>query len=117
MSSSLTSDDDLVRAINQGVDEARVKRRVIDTTTARQIAAAIHRGLGSELERFAGTGRIRRHQVARLELHYLTADEPQMKKWREALLAFITDDQRKQASSSKTDDTTQEGGSHDAPCS
>lgn|GEM_PF-5175152 len=109
MSSSLTSDDDLVRAINQGVDEAKVKRRVIDVDTARRIAAAVHQGLGTELERFAGTGRIRRHQVARLELHYLTVEERKLRRWREALLKFLTDDQRKQAK--------QKGGGHETPSS
>jgi hypothetical protein len=86
---------------------------VIDVDTARQIAAAVHQGLGSELERFAGTGRIRRHQVARLELHYLTVDEPQMKKWREALLAFITNDQREQAK--QADTTSRAKGGSDEP--
>lgn len=118
MSSSLTSDDDLVQAINQGVDEAKVKRRVIDADTARRIAAAVHQGLGTELERFAGTGRLRRHQVARLELHYLTVDDPQMRRWREALLAFITDDQRRKARRTGAGTGSRaEGGGHDAPCS
>jgi len=109
MSNNQKMEDDLVRHINQALDLAEAEGRLIDQDLARQIAAAVHQGLGSELAHFAGTGRIRRHHVARLELHYLTADEPQMRQWREALLKFITDDQRKQAK--------RKGGGHDAPCS
>jgi hypothetical protein len=109
MSNNQKMEDDLVRRIDQALDVAATEGRIIDRALARQIAAAVHRGLGSELERFAGTGRIRRHQVARLELHYLTVDNPQMLRWRKALLMFITNDQREQAK--------RKGGGHDTPCS
>ena len=37
MSSSLTPDEELVQAIDQGVEEAKVKRRVISTKYAKEI--------------------------------------------------------------------------------
>jgi len=109
MSNNQKMEDDLVRHIDRSLDVAESQGRLIDQGLARQIAAVVHQGLGTDLERFAGTGRIRRHQVARLELHYLTVDEPQMRQWREALLKFITYDQRKQAK--------RKGGGHEMPCS
>jgi len=116
MSNNQKMEEDLVRHIDQMLDVAEAEGRLIDQDLARQIAAAVHQGLGSELAHFAGTGRIGRHQVARLELHYLTVGEPQMRRWREALLAFITDDQRKQARR-KGNGSKMKGDGHDAPCS
>jgi len=116
MSNNQKMEDDLVRHIDRSLDVAEAEGRLIDQDLARQVAAAVHRGLGTELERFAGTGRIRRHQVARLELHYLTVEERKLRRWREALLKFITDDQRKQAKRKDSGSKT-EGGGHEKPCS
>lgn len=67
---------------------------VISRPVARLIAAAVHRGVDSELRQFAMTGVIKQHQVARLELFYTVRDEPGFQDWAEALRAFITRDQR-----------------------
>ena len=67
---------------------------VISKPTARLIAAAIHRGVDSELKRFAETGIIERPQVARLELFYTVRDEPEFERWADALRAFITADEQ-----------------------
>ena len=117
MSNNQKMEDDLVRHIDQALDIAESQGRLIDQDLARQIAAAVHQGLGTELERFAGTGRIRRHQVARLELHYLTVEERKLRRWREALLKFITADQRRQQAKRKNNGTETKGGGHETPCS
>ena len=84
----------MIRLIAEGVAQAQRENRAIDRTTARRIAACVHRGLGGELERFAGTGVLRNPHAARLELFYSTVDEPQLQGWRVALRRFITEDAR-----------------------
>ncbi|MDR3106777.1 MAG: hypothetical protein LBU05_01060 [Bifidobacteriaceae bacterium] len=88
-------EEELARVVNGGIAEAAAAGgRVVDRDTARRIAAAIHRGLGGELERFAATGEIRHHHVARLELFYSLKDEPRFTAWRTALREFINHDAR-----------------------
>jgi DNA invertase Pin-like site-specific DNA recombinase len=85
---------ELVRVIQAGIAQAEAAGRVIDRNTARRIAAAVHRGLGGELERFAATGKLRHHHAARLELFATLQDEPRFSGWRAALRAFINEDAR-----------------------
>lgn len=80
----------MARLINQGIAQAEDHSRPIDTVTARRIAACLHRGLGGELARFAGSGQLVHHQAARLELFYSTKDEPDFQPWRLALRRYIT---------------------------
>jgi hypothetical protein len=75
--------------IQAGITAAQSEGRVIDQATARRIAACLHRGLGGELEHFAGTGQIVQPQVAREELFYATAGEQQFTVWRIALRAYV----------------------------
>lgn len=75
--------------IETGITTATAEHRVIDTDTARRIAACLHRGLGGELEHFAGTGRIRHLHAARLELFYAARDEPSLQPWRAALKDYL----------------------------
>ena len=84
----------MIRLIAEGVAQAQRENRAIDRTTARRIAACVHRGLGGELERFAGAGVLKNPHAARLELFYSTVDEPQFQGWRVALRRFITEDAR-----------------------
>jgi hypothetical protein len=83
--------DDLVMAqlIQDGITDAEAAKRTIDEVTARRIAACLHRGLGGELERLAGTGKLRNPQVAREELFYSAGGERRFMKWRTVLLAYI----------------------------
>jgi hypothetical protein len=67
---------------------------VIGRDTAQLIAAAVHRGVSSELKHFAETGVIKHHQLARLELFYTVKDELKFIKWANALRDYITMDQR-----------------------
>lgn len=68
---------------------------VVSRSTAQLIAAALHRGADSELKRFAETGAIARHQVARLELFYTMVGEPRFASWAATLRDYITEDERK----------------------
>jgi hypothetical protein len=87
----ITGSDDAAIAglIHDGIKAAESQGRVIDEATARRIAACLHRGLGGELERLAGTGRLANPQVAREELFYSASGERQFAGWRVALLGFI----------------------------
>jgi hypothetical protein len=67
---------------------------IITQNTAQLIAAAVHRGVNSELKCFAETGIIKRHQLARLELFYTVKDELKFIRWANALRDYITMDQR-----------------------
>jgi hypothetical protein len=89
-----SKDDIMTTNINLGIARAAAEGRVIDAATARRIAAATHRGLDSELARFAGSGRLERFQVARLELHQTVKGEPQLAPWAKALTAYLTARQR-----------------------
>ena len=91
-------DDDreteLIQQIMSGVAEAEKDDRVVDVDTARRIAACVHRGLGGELERFAGSGELKHPHAARLELFHSTDGEPSFLAWREALKDFINEHAR-----------------------
>ena len=67
---------------------------VIGRDTAQLIAAAVHRGVSSELKHFAETGVIKHHQLARLELFYTVKDELKFIRWANVLRDYITMDQR-----------------------
>ena len=84
-----TAEAVMARLINDSINRAAAADRIIDTTTARRIAACLHRGLGGELERFAGTGRINNVQVARLELFYSARGEQLFTVWRSALRIYL----------------------------
>jgi hypothetical protein len=75
--------------IETDLKAATAEHRVIDTDTARRIAACLHRGLGGDLEHFAGTGRVRHLHAARLELFYTARDEPGLQPWRTALKDYL----------------------------
>ncbi|MDR1238437.1 MAG: recombinase family protein [Propionibacteriaceae bacterium] len=90
----VSQEAELARLIAEGIDRARAEGRVIDRDTARRIAAAVHRGLGGELERFAATGKLEHHHTARLELFHTLKDEPRFAAWGEALRGFINKDAR-----------------------
>jgi hypothetical protein len=87
----VASGDEAVMAglIHDGIKTAESQGRVIDEATARRIAACLHRGLGGELERLAGTGQLDNPQVAREELFYSASGERRFAGWRVALLGFI----------------------------
>ena len=79
--------------ISAAVDAAWRAGGLIETDTARLIAAAVHRGLGSELAGFASTGRLpagKQYQVMRLELDLATRGEPNLRRWAEALKQYLT---------------------------
>lgn len=79
----------MIRAIEAGIAKARAAGQVIGEVTACRIAACLHRGLGGELERFAGTGQIRNVHAARLELFYAARGEPDLQPWRQALKEYL----------------------------
>ena len=83
------AEQELARLIQEGIDQAEATGRVVDEHTARRIAAAVHRGLGGELERLAGTGELTNPQVARLELFHTLKGEPEFEGWGAALKRFI----------------------------
>ncbi|HMR86003.1 MAG TPA: hypothetical protein PKC31_00885 [Candidatus Nanoperiomorbaceae bacterium] len=87
--SDASVDAAITALIETGIAAAAAEHRVIDTDTARRIAACLHRGLGGELERFAGTGRIVHLHAARLELFYTARDEPGLQPWRDALKTYL----------------------------
>ena len=91
----------LARLIQKRINQAETEGRVVDGDTARRIAAAVHRGLGGELERFAATGRLTHYHAARLELFYTLKDEPEFKVWGLALREFVNQ-QARAARGSKT---------------
>lgn len=98
MHNSLTPPDEqsqhLASLIEQDITRSHQTGQPISRDAARRIAAAIHQGIDSQLERFAGTGMIQHHQLLRLELHYAAAQEPQITPWAEALRQFITFDEQ-----------------------
>jgi hypothetical protein len=91
----LTEQEALLRELVQrAVEVAESLHETVDEATARRIAAVFHRGIDSELGRFAGTGVLRHHHAARLELHHVVKDHPKLKGWAKALRDFITEHQR-----------------------
>ena len=93
--------------VSKGNNEARLGKRIekdiaaaqhddcpITVSTAQLIAASVHRGLASELARFASTGAVptgRAYQVMRLELDLATRDEPLFAAWVDALKTFFSE--------------------------
>jgi len=80
--------------IEAATRRASQEGRLIDLTTARLIAASLHRGLGTQLHRFAATGVMPQgsdYQVMRLELDLTAKDEPQIGHWLSALKEFFSD--------------------------
>jgi hypothetical protein len=95
MTKALTPEErELVRMVDEDVQQAEAAGKVIKKETARLIAAAVHRGLDGELERFAATGRLVNHHAARLELFYSLKDEPQFAVWGVALREYMNQDAR-----------------------
>jgi hypothetical protein len=87
-------EEELIRAVNEEIGQAEAAGKAVNKDTARRIAAAVHRGLGGELERFAATGKLQHHHTARLELFHTIKDEPAFRAWGEALKEFINEDAR-----------------------
>jgi len=107
--SDQTTEARLAAQIEQAIFEAARHGEVIDQAAARQIAAAIHRGVDGELAHFAGTGELRNYQLTRLELHYAVKDEPRRARWANALRAYVTDQQRRHQAGQTPADTATQG--------
>lgn len=94
MISSTRNERQALGQINQELTSLQ-PGETISRNTAQLIAAAVHRGVNSELKHFAETGVIRHHQVARLELFYTLKDELKFITWANALRGYITMDERR----------------------
>jgi hypothetical protein len=82
----------VLRRVNAGVAAAWREGRVIDVVTARLIAASVHRGLASALQRFAATGEFSdcaQRRLAVMELSLCAADTPAWRVRVAALKQFL----------------------------
>lgn len=74
--------------IGRGLEAAKANATGIDASTARVIAACLHRGYGSHMEHFAATGTLDPDGVLR-ELDQLRDLNPQQTNWYTALWDFL----------------------------
>ena len=103
-----------VRRIQARIAKARTEGRPVCLETDRLIAACVHRGLASELQKFASTGVIPRGQdykVMRLELDLTAKDEPQIADWVAALKEFFTNQTKASRSVGVREDSHKATGS------